>query len=126
MALALDREAFIAILSQGASSVSGNMMPPPEGLWGMPKDKLEALTGYSGTIEQRRALARKIMEELGYSAQKKLSLKVSTRDLASYKDTAVIFVDQLNRLHFAAELDIVESSVWFGRALARTIRSLSI
>ena len=116
MALALDREAFIAILSQGASSVSGNMMPPPEGLWGMPKDKLEALTGYSGTIEQRRAQARKIMEELGYSAQKKLSLKVSTRDLASYKDTAVIFVDQLNRLHFAAELDIVESSVWFGRA----------
>ena len=116
MALALDREAFITILSQGASSVSGNMMPPPEGLWGMSKDKLEALTGYSGSIEQRRAQARKIMEELGYSAQKKLSLKVSTRDLASYKDTAVIFVDQLNRLHFAAELDIVESSVWFGRA----------
>ena len=116
MALALDREAFITILSQGASSVSGNMMALPEGLWGMPKEKLEALTGYKGTIEERRAHARKIMEGLGYSAQKKLSLKVSTRDLASYKDAAIIFVDHLNQLHFAAELEIIELSVWFGRA----------
>jgi peptide/nickel transport system substrate-binding protein len=116
MALALDREAFITILSQGAATISGNMMPLPEGLWGMPKEKLKALTGYSGTTEERRAQARKIMEELGYSAQKKLSLKVSTRDLAAYKDAAVVFVDQLNQLHFAAELDIIESSVWFGRA----------
>ena len=56
------------------------------------------------------------MEELGFDAQKKLSLKVSTRDLAAYKDAAVILVDQLNQLHFAAELEIIESSVWFGRA----------
>jgi peptide/nickel transport system substrate-binding protein len=116
MALALDRQAFVTILSQGASTISGNMMPLPEGLWGMPKEKLEALTGYSGTMAERRAQARKIMEELGYSAQKKLSVKVSTRDLAAYKDAAVILVDQLNQVHFAAELDIIESSVWFGRA----------
>jgi hypothetical protein len=43
-------------------------------------------------------------------------VKVSTRDLAAYKVAAVIFVDQLNQLYFAAELDIIESSVWFGRA----------
>ena len=116
MALALDREAFVTILSQGASTISANMMPPPEGLCGMPKEKLETLTGYSGAIEERRSRARKIMEELGYSAQNKLSLKVSTRDLAAYKDAAVIFVDQLNQLHFAAELEIIKSSVWFGRA----------
>ena len=116
MSLALDREAFVTILSQGASTISGNMMPPPEGLWGMPKEKLETLTGYSGAIEERRVRARKIMEELGYSAQNKLILKVSTRDLAAYKDAAVIFVDQLNQLHFAAQLEIIESSVWFGRA----------
>jgi peptide/nickel transport system substrate-binding protein len=116
LALALDREAFITILSQGASSISGNMMPLPEGLWGMPKEKLEVLTGYSGTIEERRSKARKMMEELGYSAQKKLGMKVSTRDLASYKEAAVILVDQLNQLHFGAELEIIESTVWFARA----------
>jgi len=116
MALALDRAAFITILSQGASSISGNMMPLPEGLWGMPKEKLEALTGYTGTVEERRSKARKMMEALGYGAQKKLSVKVSTRDLASYKEAAVIFVDQLNQLHFAAELEIIESTVWFARA----------
>ena len=40
-------------------------------------------------------------------------------DLAAYKDAAVIFVDQLNQLRFAAKLDIIESSVWFGRAARR-------
>src|SRR5215475_185154 len=51
MSLALDREAFVTILSQGASTISGNMMPPPEGLWGMPKEELEALTDYLGQSE---------------------------------------------------------------------------
>src|SRR4051812_42237821 len=39
-----------------------------------------------------------------------------TEVLRTCKDAAVIFVDQLDQLHFAAELDIIESSVWFGRA----------
>ena len=29
---------------------------------------------------------------------------------------AVILVDQLNKLYFDAELEIVESTIWFGRA----------
>ncbi len=116
MALSIDRQGFIDILSQGASSKSGAMMPLPEGIWGMPPEVLSKLTGYGGTLEERRAEARKIMEGLGYSAQNKLPVKVSTRDLSSYKDAAVLMVDQLNQLHFAAELEIVESSVWFGRA----------
>jgi peptide/nickel transport system substrate-binding protein len=114
--MALDREGFIKILSHGASQISGHMMPQPAGLWGMPKDMLMSLEGYGGTLEERRAAARKIMEGLGYGPSNKLKLKVTTRDFTAFKDPAVILVDQLNQIHFETELEIVESSVWFGRA----------
>jgi peptide/nickel transport system substrate-binding protein len=116
ISLAVDREGMMSITSHGAASVSGVMMPPPEGIWGMPPEVLSKLSGYGGTMEERKAEARKLMEEAGYSATNKLAIKISTRDLASYKDPAVIMVDQLNKVHFNAELEIIESSVWFGRA----------
>jgi peptide/nickel transport system substrate-binding protein len=31
----------------------------------------------------------------------------------------VILVDQLNKIHFDADLEIVESSVWFGRMIKK-------
>lgn len=116
MVLALDRQGMLDVISQGAAKVSGVMMPEPEGLWGMSTEQLEKLPGYGGTMDERRAKARRIMEELGYSAGNPLKVKVSTRDLAAYKDPAVLMVDMLNKVHFQAELEIIESSVWFGRA----------
>jgi peptide/nickel transport system substrate-binding protein len=116
MMLALDRQGFIDILSSGKSDIAGAMMALPEGLWGMPKDVLEALPGYGGTVDQRRAQAREIMKELGYGPSNKLKVKVSTRDFQSYKDPAIILVDQLNQINFDTELEIIESTVWFGRA----------
>src|SRR3954465_6328813 len=41
MALALDRKAFVDILFEGQADIGGTMLPPPQGIWGMPKDKLE-------------------------------------------------------------------------------------
>jgi peptide/nickel transport system substrate-binding protein len=116
VSLAIDRLGMLTITSHGAGTVSGVMMPPPEGVWGMPPEVIAKLPGYGGTIEERREEGRKIMEELGYGPQNKLSVKVATRDLASYKDPAVVLVDQLNQLHFDAELEVIESTVWFGRA----------
>ena len=36
MALALDRKAFIDIIFQGQADAGGTLLPPPEGVWGMP------------------------------------------------------------------------------------------
>ena len=58
------------------------MLPPPEGIWGMPPDELAKLPGYAADVEKSRAEARKIMEGLGYSAGKPLKVKVSTRNIA--------------------------------------------
>ena len=116
MMLGLDRQGFIDILSHGHSSISGIMMALPEGQWGMPKDMLSQLPGYAGTLEDRQAEARAIMASLGYGPTNRLKVKVSTRDFSSYKDPAVILVDQLNKINFDAELEILESTVRFGRA----------
>jgi peptide/nickel transport system substrate-binding protein len=43
MALALDRQGMIDILTLGKAKLSGVMMPPPEGQWGMPTEMAMAL-----------------------------------------------------------------------------------
>jgi peptide/nickel transport system substrate-binding protein len=45
--------------------IGGNMMPPPEGVWGMPPEVLQTLPGYDTDVDKRRDEARKIMEKLG-------------------------------------------------------------
>src|SRR5690349_5211680 len=46
MALALDRKAFISIMFEGQGDIGGTLLPPPAGVWGMPKKMLETITGY--------------------------------------------------------------------------------
>jgi peptide/nickel transport system substrate-binding protein len=115
MALALDRTTYIDILSGGKALVSGVMMPPPEGKWGMPPDKLNTLPGYGTDIEKNRAEARKIMEGLGYSEAKPLKIKVSTRNIAIYRDPAVILIDQLKKIYIDGELEVIDTSIWHAK-----------
>lgn len=112
ISLAIDRQAIIDIVSQGENAVAGNMMA--DGNWAMPSNMLKKLPGY-GDVAEQQAEARKIMESLGYGPNNRFKVKVSTRDFGSYKDPAVVLVDQLNKVYFDAELDIVESSVWYAR-----------
>jgi peptide/nickel transport system substrate-binding protein len=119
MALSLDRQSYIDIVSGGKSSIAGNMMPPPEGRWGMPLEMLQKLPSYSPDVAAQQADARKIMTSLGYGPSNRLKLKVSTRDFATYRDPAVIFVDQLNKVFFDAELEVIESSIWHNRLVKK-------
>ena len=113
--LAIDRKAFIDILAEGQADVAAWMLAPPIGAWGMPPEEIAKLPGYGADVAGQQAAARRIMEGLGYSASNRLKVKLSTRDFTSYRDPAVILVDQLNKIHFDAELEVIESSVWFNR-----------
>ena len=115
MSLALDRKAFIDILSNGKDEISGVMLPPPAGRWGMPADMVQTLPGYAADVEKSRAEARKIMESLGYSEAKPLPVKISTRNIAVYRDPAVILIDQLKKIHIAGELEVVDTSIWHAK-----------
>jgi peptide/nickel transport system substrate-binding protein len=115
MALAMDRKAFVDILTEGKGDVGGAMLPLPEGNWGMPPEVQSNLTGYGGDVAARRAEARKIMEGLGYSAAKPLKVKISTRNIAIYRDPAVILIDQLKQIYIEGELDVVETPLWHAK-----------
>src|SRR5207302_2634219 len=115
MTLSLDRQAFLDILTEGKGSVGGVMQPPPEGVWGMPPDVLHTLPGYEPDVAQNRKEAREIMQKLGYGPNKRLAIKVTTRDLPFFRDTAVILIDQLKEIYIDGELEAVDTTQWFPR-----------
>ena len=115
MALALDRKSFVDILSEGKNDVGASMLPQPEGVWGMPADMLRTLPGYDPDVQKNRAEARKIMEKLGYGPDKRLKVKVSTRNIAVYRDPAVILIDQLKDIYIDGELETIENSLWHAK-----------
>jgi peptide/nickel transport system substrate-binding protein len=86
--LALDRKPFIDILSEGQGEIGGVMLPPPEGVWGVPPEVLQTLPGYSTDVQKNRQEARAIMESLGYGPDKRLAVTVSTRNSPEYRDPA--------------------------------------
>ena len=112
MALTLDRKSFIDILSEGQSDQGGALLPPPEGVWGMPKDMLLALPGYGGDKAENRAAARAIMGRLGFGPDKRLSVKLATRNVPQHRDPSVILIDQLSQIYIDAELELIETAVW--------------
>ena len=114
MMLALDRQAYIDILGHGKHFLAVNMQAPPQGKWGVPTEELKTWFSYGDPAKQR-AEAIKIMESLGYGPNNRLKVKVATRDFNNFRDPAVILVDQLNKIHFDATLDVVESSQWYNR-----------
>ncbi|WP_422009835.1 ABC transporter substrate-binding protein [Reyranella sp.] len=118
MALTLDREAFIRILSEGEGRMGGALLPPPDGVWGLPPEKLEGLIGY-GDVEKARDEARALMKEAGYGPDKRLKLKVSTRNIATYKDPAVILIDQLKQIWIDAELEIIDTTIYYNRVFKK-------
>ena len=113
VAYAIDRKSFIDILSEGHGDIGGAMQPLPQGVWGMPPEMLASLPGYGPDVEKNRAEARKIMEKLGYGPDKHLPLKVSARNIAIFRDPAVILLDQLKQIYIDGELDTVETANWF-------------
>jgi peptide/nickel transport system substrate-binding protein len=113
LALSLDRKAFIDILTQGKGDIGATMLPPPEGLWGMPPEMLATLPGYDPDIGKNRAEARKMMEKLGYGPDNRLAVTLSSRNIPAYRDPAVILIDQLKEIYIDAVLEPVETANWF-------------
>jgi peptide/nickel transport system substrate-binding protein len=115
MALALDRKAFSDILFEGQADIGGALLPAPEGVWGMPKEQMQHMLGYDPDVAKNRAEARAIMEKHGYGPNNRLKVKISTRNIAAYRDPAVILIDHLREIYIDGELDPVETSLWFSK-----------
>jgi len=114
MAVAMDRDAFIKILSNGENQKGGAMLPPPSGVWGMPENILTKAPGY-GDPAADVTKAQAMMKAAGYGPDNRLAVKVSTRNIAIYRDPAVILIDQLKAIYIDAELEVVETSNWHAK-----------
>jgi peptide/nickel transport system substrate-binding protein len=119
MALSLDRQAFIDILTEGQGTVGGSILPPPAGVWGMPPDVLHGLPGYGPDVQNNRAEARAIMQRLGYGPDKRLAVTLSTRNVEGYRDAAVIAISQLREIYIDAQLELIETANWFPRVIRK-------
>jgi peptide/nickel transport system substrate-binding protein len=115
MVLTLDRQAFIDIITEGKGKTGGAMLPLPDGVWGMPPEVLQALPGYGVDVRKNRTEARAIMQKLGYGPDKRIGIKLSTRDIPPFRDPAVILIDQLKQVYIDAELEPIDTTQWFPR-----------
>jgi peptide/nickel transport system substrate-binding protein len=119
MALTLDRKAYIDILGEGKGDMGGAMLPPPEGLWGLPPEILKTLPGFDPDVKKSREEARTLMRGLGFGPDKHLPVKVSARNLAVYRDPAAILIDQLKEIWIDGELESVETAQWVPKLVRR-------
>ncbi len=114
MALTLDRKSFVDILSEGHNAIAGTMLPPPEGVWGLPPEELKTTFGY-GDVEKNREQGRELMKQAGYGPDKRLKVKISTRNIPTFRDPAVIMIDQLRHVYVDGELEIIDTAVYYNR-----------
>jgi peptide/nickel transport system substrate-binding protein len=119
MALSFDRQAFIDIMAEGQGAVGGSILPPPDGVWGVPPDVLHTLPGYRPDVEKNRSEARAIIERLGYGRDKRLAVTLSTRNADDYRNSAVIAISQLKEIYIDAQLEVIETANWFPRVMRK-------
>jgi peptide/nickel transport system substrate-binding protein len=115
MSLSLDRQAFIEILSAGQGDIGGAMLPPPEGIWGMPPEMLKTLPD----VQKNRAEARQIMNGLGYGPDHRLPIKLSTRNMAAVRDPAVLLIDQLKEIYLDGDLEAIDTAQWYPKLMRK-------
>lgn len=119
LSLSIDRKAFNDILNEGQGRIGGSMLPPPEGVWGMPDEVLHTLPGYGPDVEKNRAEAQAIMKRLGYGPDKMLKTKIFTRNINTFRDPALIMNDQLKKVFIDAELDVVDTPQFYNRVFKK-------
>jgi peptide/nickel transport system substrate-binding protein len=113
MSLAFNRDEFNTILQEGQATYGGAMLARPAGQWGMPEEVVASLPGYSSDYAGRLKEAQAIMQKLGFGERKTLRMKLPTRNLPTYRDPAVILIEQLKKIYIESELEVVDTPQWY-------------
>ena len=119
VASTIDRKAFIDVLTQGKGDIGGAMQPLPEGQWGLPPEMLRDMPGYDSDVAKSREKAKAVMAARGYGPNKMLKLKLSTRNLPTYRDASVLMISQLKEIYIDAELQLIETAQWVPKLIRR-------
>ena len=116
---AIDRKALIDILTEGQANSGGALLPPPDGRWGLTPEQMVDLPGFDPDHAKSLAEAQAIMRGLGYGPENRLKVKLSARNLAGYRDPAVIVLGQLKDIWIDGEMETVETANWVPKLIRR-------
>jgi peptide/nickel transport system substrate-binding protein len=59
------------------------------------------------------------MQKLGYGSDRRLPIKVSTRDLPPFRNAAALLIDHLKQIDIDGELEIIDTSLYFPKILRK-------
>ena len=59
------------------------------------------------------------MKQAGYGPDKRLKVKVSTRNIATFRDPATIMIDHLKQIWIDGELEVIDTSVYYNRVFKK-------
>jgi peptide/nickel transport system substrate-binding protein len=120
LALTLDRSAFNKIMNEGIpTGIGASNLPLPDGIWAVPAEILVTFPGYGPDVAKAREEARALMRKAGYGPEKRLPVKIFTRNVATFRDPALILADHLKEIYIDAELDAVETPQFYNRVFKK-------
>ncbi len=119
LALTLDHKAFNDIMNEGVPGTGAVLLPPPDGVWGVPPDVLATFPGYGPDVAKNREEGRALMRKAGFGPDKRLKVKIFTRDISTFKDPALILADHLKEIYIDAELDIADTTIYYNRVFKK-------
>ncbi|MFT4507354.1 ABC transporter substrate-binding protein [Caballeronia sp. 15711] len=120
IALAIDHDAFNAVMAHGKAPVAGLMLAPPGGSWGLSQNQLADLPGYSKDVNKSRDEGRQLMAQLGYGPAHHLQARLTVVNRETHVTPATLLTDQLRTIYIDATLDPVEISVANQREIQRS------
>jgi peptide/nickel transport system substrate-binding protein len=113
---AIDRRALVQAVHQGGAVIGAGLAPKPWGFWGLAEKDLVGLPGYGAKAAEEKALAKKLMAEVGFSPQKPLKVEIVTRAIAVYVDMASFVVNELKQVGIEATLKQIDTAQWHATA----------
>lgn len=119
LALTIDHKAFYTIMNEGLEATGASMLPPPDGVWGAPPELVETFLGYSMDVGKSREQARALMRKAGFGPDKRLKLQVFTRNTETFRNAALILTDHLKEIYIDAEVDAVDTTLYYNRMFKR-------
>ncbi|MEK7682238.1 MAG: ABC transporter substrate-binding protein [Chloroflexota bacterium] len=121
VSLALDRQAAVKVLAEGAGLLGGVF--PTFKAWGYSQNELDKLPGLRQPKDQDLAQAKKLMADAGYPNG--FELTVLSRTNKQTRDAATFLTAQLQPLGIQAKVEVLEDALFWDRGRKATFQAMT-